>query len=206
MDMWMSLDEEQQKTVTDLLQNEGGFSMDSLKNLYDRLEGGTNIEEWKPAQGSVSDLPTQITVPKDVKVQTLSNDLADRKYGTGWMGDANFSHVIEMREGLSAQQAREILAHEFGHQLSSNNRDLERAIMSNPENVFGRYNNRVMGFDSRYSYTPEEAFAESFSYFIHHNDYVKKNDPKLHDYYSKLLKNNPSIRTELNKLYRAYGV
>ena len=122
------------------------------------------------------------------------------------MGDANSLGVIDMREGISKQQAKEILAHEYAHQLSNNNPALAREIMANPENVFGRYNLRLGKFDGRYSYSPEESFAESFSVYMHHRDYVQRNDPKLYQYYGDLLKRNPGIRTELNKLYKAYGL
>lgn len=206
MDLWTNLDEEQQRAVTDLLREEGGFSMDSLRNLFDRLDGGTNVDEWKPPQGSVKDLPTDITVPKDVGVKKITMETADLLHGEGWMANANDAGVIEMRQGLSPQHAMEVLAHEFGHQLSNWNPALGTEILSNPENIFGRFNRKNGHFESRYSYSPEEAFAESFSMYMHHRDYVKRNDPKLYDYYSELLRKNPAIRTELSKVYKAYGV
>lgn len=98
-----------------------------------------------------------------------------------------------------------IIAHEAGHQLSDLSPEIQQMILTNPGDVFGRYNTRLMAFDGAYGeYNPEEAFATCVSNYVRHPDEMKEKYPKAYQAIKELFTASPTALEFVKRIMEQY--
>lgn len=180
-DFWTNLDENQQS-----LFKASGMKLD---DAFNQLHSGTSLPEWKaPAPGG----PESFAVNIDASASTLKfNPIPARS--KGWMADATDLGVINVRKDGLGDSWEFIISHEAGHQISNMSSELQQIIITNPGNVLGRYNTRLMAFDGIYGeYNPEEAFATGVSNFVRHPESMKRTYPEAYQAFNTLFTTSPS--------------
>lgn len=180
-DFWTNLDENQQS-----LFKASGMKLD---DAFNQLHSGASLPEWKaPAPGG----PESFAVNIDASASTLKfNPIPARS--KGWMADATDLGVINVRKDGLGDSWEFIISHEAGHQISNMSSELQQIIITNPGNVLGRYNTRLMAFDGIYGeYNPEEAFATGVSNFVRHPESMKRTYPEAYQAFNTLFTTSPS--------------
>ena len=180
-DFWTNLDENQQSLL-----KASGMKLD---DAFNQLHSGASSSEWKaPAPGG----PESFAVNIDASASTLKfNPIPARS--KGWMADATDLGVINIRKDGLGDSWEFIISHEAGHQISNMSCELQQIIITNPGNVLGRYNTRLMAFDGIYGeYNPEEAFATGVSNFVRHPESMKRTYPEAYQAFNTLFTTSPS--------------
>ena len=180
-DFWMSLDEDQQAVF-----KASGMSLDDAFNL---LHSGAEQSEWKaPSPGGIE----TFAIHHDYSNESVAFNPIRAK-SNGWMADANAAGIINIREDGLGDDWEFIISHEAGHQLSDFCDELQQIIISNPGNILGRYNTRLMAFDGVYGeYNPDEAFATSVSNYVRHPRQMKEKYPETYAALDKFFTASPS--------------
>lgn len=193
VEFWMNLDEKQQAEFM-----AGGFNLDEM---FKMLGGGKNISEWKEASPGGAE---SFAIKHDFTDATVKYNKVKPK-GEGWMADANGAGIVNIRSDGLGSDWEHIITHELGHQLSNYCPELQQTIMTNPGNVLGRYNMRLMAFDGVYGeYNPEEAFATSVSVYIRYPKEMKEKYPETYNAIEALFTASPTARTFVENAVASY--
>lgn len=192
-EFWMNLDADQQAIF-----KASGMTLD---DAFAMLKTETQPEsEWKPAAAGGAE---SFAVHHLFDTKTTFNVIPPRS--DGWMADATGLGVINVREGGLGENWDFIISHEAGHQLANMSAELQQIIITNPNNILGRYNTKRMFFDGVYGeYNPDEAFATSVSNYIRHPDAMRERYPETYQAIDELFRASPSARDYVLNMMEEY--
>jgi hypothetical protein len=208
MDMWANAHEnpEHLKALKDKLKTMSGSTMEKLDALHKEYGGGSDVPEYVPANTKgITDftLGEPKFKPDDVKL-TVGDNHAEASAHDG-------GKVIFRKDMLKhpMETQRHVMTHEIGHVLSNAHPELEKHIMSNPQDALGRTNQKKGRFEG-VSYTPEESWAESFARYHTEPEFFKQKYPKAYDFVDKVLPKIPNykdyLKAGLDALDKANGI
>lgn len=177
----------------------------SIEQLYAQNYGGWFLSQWKP----MSEIPQSkwlvgknIYSPKDIEVVYRERDgtvLACVNGAKLYIYDTYYEYEHDKHakyEGLST-----VLLHEIGHILSEMHPQLGQLIIHNPYNALGRYNAERNFFDGNYGeYTPEEAWAQSFAYYLITPSHLKANYPMGYKFVDTMVKQMPQYKECIHRI------
>lgn len=192
-DFWTNLDENQQAIF-----KASGMKID---DVFNQLHSGASLSEWKaPAPGG----PESFAIQVDASTSLLKfNPVPARS--EGWMADATGLGVINVRNDGLGDTWDFIIAHEAGHQISNMSSELQQMIITNPGNILGKYNTRLMLFDGIYGeYNPEEAFATGVSNYIRYPESMEQKYPEAYKAIDTLFTTSPSALEYIKQAMRTY--
>ena len=190
VDFWMNMSSKQQNYIKD-----SGLS---YKDIFNAIPKG-KISQWKKTVGSVDDFKL---TPKSIDFDDISVKFIDT--GRAEAHGAKYG-IIEVKETGLGENWKNVMDHEIGHQLSNGSTNIQRAIVDNYGDAFGRYNVERGFFDGVFGeFNPEEAFATSFSTYINNPKELLKRYPdayKAVDNIAKSVTNLDSIVSEFENKY-----
>lgn len=171
------------------------------KDLYHDWGGGSNVQEWKPDSTKQVD-DVNVGAPK---FQPSEVNVKLRKDGRTALASAPSGSTIQVHQDLlnmDKDSQRYVIAHEVGHLISNAHPEVERHILENPQGALGRFNQKRMFFDG-VSHTPEESWADAFSYYHTEPEFLKDKHPKAYDFVDKMMKKLPKAKEYLDHAFAA---
>jgi len=175
---------------------EGEKASDKLNYLHAKYGGGREVPEYKPAN------PKEITdfklgkakfKPSDIKMTTSDSHRAE--------ASADFEGNVIFRSNMLKQPMetqKHVMIHEIGHVISNAYPNLEKHIMSNPQDGLGKTNQKAGRFEG-VSYSPEESWAESFARYHTEPKVFKKKYPTQYNFVEQVLKKIPNYKEFVDK-------
>lgn len=193
-DFWLSLNEEQQAIF-----KASGMSLD---DAFNTLHTASEAQEWKaPSPGGAESFAIKHDYTNS---EIVFEEIVARS--EGWMADADDAGTIHVRKGGLGNDWEFIISHEAGHQLANFDKELQQTIISNPGNVLGRYNIRLMAFDGVYGeYNPDEAFATCVSNYVRHRKDFERRYPNAFEAVDNYFKASPSALEFVRRIMAEYG-
>lgn len=198
MDLWAlaSEDPKAMQALKEALKTAEGSSMKEKLDYLHKKYGGSEADEYKKANPKgITDfkLGKPKFKPSDVKMSVSESHRAEAS--ADMEGKVIFRSDI-LKHPMETQ--KHVMIHEIGHVISNAYPNLEKHIMSNPQDGLGRTNVKAGRFEG-VSYTPEESWAESFARYHTEPKVFKQKYPTQYNFVDQVLKKIPNYKEYVDK-------